>query len=250
MSTLFRGAVNLLQKASPRSLFLVVYGSFACIKNTYNLLIRYGLLKSSYLWKSIERNGTPIPWFSYPAVEYLEGLDLSEYSVFEYGSGYSTLYWGRRAKRVTSVEDHAEWRDRIQTQLGDNATIRLVCSPDDYPGAIKDSDQEFNIIVIDGASNISRLECARAAIPKLRTGGIIILDDADDFPDVPNALREAGLLQVDFAGFNPINTYTKTTSFFFHRQFNPKPRGRTLPMHSVCHPLRSQNSHNVVEPVR
>lgn len=187
------------------------------------------------------RDGLPIPWFSYPAIEYLEGLDLSTYSVFEYGAGYSSLYWGRRAKSVTSVEDHAEWRDRMAPQLGQNASIRLVSDPKAYPLSIGDSNAQFDIILIDGAPHLSRLECAKAAMPHLRPGGVVILDDADDFPDAPVFLREAGLLQVDFAGFNPINSYTKTTSFFFHRQFSPKPRGKTLPLRSICHPKRGHD---------
>lgn len=239
MSTLFRKSVNLLERAVPRWLFLLVYGSYACVKNTHNLLVRYGLLKSSYLWRCTDRNGDPIPWFSYPAVEYLDSLDLSRLSVFEYGCGYSTLFWSRRASHVTAVEDSPEWKARIEPRLDQNARLILAESAAAYPSAIHASDAQFDIIVIDGSS---RLECAKAALPKLRPGGVIILDDADDHQDVAATLRQAGLIEVDFAGFNAINTYTKTTSFFLHRDFRPKPQGSDFPRHSVCHPKRCANN--------
>lgn len=239
MGTAFTKMVNWLERAAPRWAFLAAYGTHAAAKNAYNLLIRYGLMKSSYLWASVDREGAPIPWFSYPAVEYLHGLDLSELSVLEFGSGFSTLYWSRRARAVLSIEDDAEWAKRLRPMLGDNARIRLVTAPADYPTAIDAPEMTFGLIVIDGSS---RLECAQASLPRLRHGGTIILDDADDYPDVAAALRAADLLQVDFAGFNPINTYTKTTSFFFHRAFQPKPRGVQLPLHSMCHPDRGKQN--------
>jgi hypothetical protein len=243
LSNLFRKSVNLLEKAAPRRLFALLYGPYACIKNVYNLLIRYGLLKSSFSWQSVDRNGGPIPWFTYPALEYLDGLDLSALSVFEYGSGNSTAYWSRRARTVTAVEHDPEWAHRVQPLLSDNACIKLVTSDADYPSTIVDCCAKFDVIVIDGSS---RLECANAALPQLRPGGVIILDDADDHRDAAAALRRGGLIEVDFAGFSPINTYTKTTSFFLHRDFQPRPRGDDLPLHSLCHPGRgNQNTDRV-----
>jgi hypothetical protein len=196
-------------------------------------------MRSSFSWRSVDREGAAIPWFSYPAVEYLEGLDLSGCRLFEYGSGFSTIYWGRRVQRVDAVEDDAEWRDRIQPQLSGNTTVTFARSSGEYPRAIAASGAKYDIIVIDGTV---RLECAHEAVSHLAEGGFMILDDADDFTQATELLRNAGLLQVDFAGFNPINSYTKTTSFFFHRAFKPKLRGAALPMHSLCHPQRNRGS--------
>lgn len=221
--------VDTLEHKMPRWFFLAVYGTYASIKNTYNLLIRYGFMKSGFIWKSIDRSGSPVPWFSYPAIEYLEGLDLSSYDVLEYGSGYSTVYWSRQAKSVIAIENNAAWAGQMRPQLGPNARIQLIESESGYATAISEMDGRFDLIVIDG---LDRMQCVRQALPKLRGGGIIILDDADRYPDITKLLREHHLLQVDFAGFNPINTYTKTTSFFFHRDFQPKPRNKILPLHS------------------
>ncbi len=53
------------------------------------LSIKYGQFETIKRWSCIDKNGNPIPWFTYPCIEYLNHLDLSECVVFEYGSGYS-----------------------------------------------------------------------------------------------------------------------------------------------------------------
>ena len=43
-------------------------------------------------------------WYTYPLLEFFENLDFSRDSVFEYGSGSSSVYWANKAKYVQSVE--------------------------------------------------------------------------------------------------------------------------------------------------
>jgi len=113
-----RALVRWFQKIAPRWVFLSVYGVFASVKNAYNLLIRYGLLRSCFAGVAVDASGSAIPWFSHPSIEYLEGLDLSALSVLEFGAGSSTLYWSRRAKSVLAIEHNPEWADRITPRLG------------------------------------------------------------------------------------------------------------------------------------
>jgi hypothetical protein len=63
------------------------------IHNFKILAIEYGQFRTIKNWACIDKNGNPIPWFTYPAIEYLNCLDLSECLVFEYGMGYQ-LYTG------------------------------------------------------------------------------------------------------------------------------------------------------------
>src|SRR5688572_10403591 len=52
-------------------------------------------------------SGQPIPWYTYPAIEFIRQLDFSQSTVFEYGSGNSTMFWAASAARVISVEEDA-----------------------------------------------------------------------------------------------------------------------------------------------
>jgi len=46
-------------------------------------------------------------------------------------------------------------------------------------------------------------------------------------------LRQSNLIEVDMAGFGPINDYTSTTSFYFHRQFAAPPRADRQPVPGI-----------------
>ena len=71
----------------------------------------------------------------------------------------------------------------------------------------------------------------------LAPGGLIILDDSDrvntsrDYARAIAGLKAAGLLQVDFYGFCPMNCYAKCTSLFFSRDFAFEP---VSPVQPVC----------------
>src|SRR3954471_20501401 len=56
--------------------------------------------------------GEPIPWFTYPAIEFLGQFDWGGKRVFEWGSGNSSLWFARRAGSVRSIEHDRVWADR------------------------------------------------------------------------------------------------------------------------------------------
>ena len=68
----------------------------------YYLYRKCGFLREAGWLKSVEkrmpvnRNGEPIPWFTISFNYYLDGRLKKEMSVFEYGSGNSTLYFSSR----------------------------------------------------------------------------------------------------------------------------------------------------------
>ena len=194
----------------------------------------YGHLRSVAVEKPLDSAGDPFPWYTYPAIEYLKQLDFSDKTVFEYGSGHSTLFWGSRAATVCSVEHNAQWYELVRARLPGNCSIMHEPTSDAYAAAIGQFDQQFDVIVIDGlVPGRTRLKCARAAVPLLRDGGMIILDNSDWLPESAHQLRGAGLIEVDMTGFAPINDYTSTTSFFLHRAFAFKPLQPRQPMPGI-----------------
>ena len=171
----------------------------------------------------IDRDGNPIPWYTYPAIEYLSQFDMSDKEIFEFGCGNSSLFWADRAKKVTSIEDNPTWFQKWQENfIRDNLDIRWRDEGEGYFNAIFEDNKKYDVIVVDGKR---RADCARTAVQALNPGGLIILDDSDrintskEYVDAVNHLQKADLLQVDFYGFCPMNNYTKTTSLFFSRDF-------------------------------
>jgi methyltransferase family protein len=188
------------------------------------LTVEYGYLRSVAAEMPLDGRLAPLPWYTYPAIEYLKQLDFHDKRVFEYGCGQSTLFWGQRAARVVSVEHDAAWYRRVREHLPETCELLLESDPEAYPRAIERFPDGFDVIVIDGlVTGRTRLKCAAIAARRLRPGGMIILDNSDWLPESSRRLREDGLIEVDMTGFAPINDYTCTTSFYFDRRFAFEP---------------------------
>jgi len=185
-----------------------------------------GFVRSAREGRCVDVNGRPIPWYTYAAVWYLRQLDFSDKDVFEFGSGQSTLFWAERARRVVSVEDDETWYHIVRQKLAANCELVLETDLSAYADTLHRYGN-FDVIVVDGAARgHTRLKCARNAVQHLRAGGMIVLDNSDWLPMSAQFLRDAGLLEVDMAGFVPLTDHTQTTSLFFHRSFSFPSVGR------------------------
>lgn len=186
---------------------------FEKIKFIFN---EHGYEASRKLKMPVDKFSNPIPWFTYPAIEYLNQLNLKEKTIFEWGCGNSTLYFSSIAQHVFSVEDNKEWFEKINKLKNSNQTI-IFAKDDDYVNAIKLTNQKFDIILIDASH---RFECTKIAANYLKEGGLIILDNSNWYTNSVESLKLQNFIQIDFHGFGPINPYTWTTSFFFSRDYN------------------------------
>ena len=158
---------------------------------------------------SVAADGSPIPWYTYPAVEFFGQLDARGLRIFEFGCGHSSLFWAHKGANVFAVEHDRAWFDKMSTMSALLRQLELRESTAEYVRAIADAGGEFDIIIIDG---VWRNECAQASLAHLRKGGCIILDNSDWYTDVADFFRRREFLQVDFSGFGPINNYCWTTS--------------------------------------
>lgn len=200
-----------------------------------HLFVDYGWMKSSRAGRCLDAEGYPIPWFTYPAIDFIKGLDLRELNVFEYGCGASTLFWAKRAKYVVSTEDNQKWFDEISTQTPPNTKLVLAQdSVDQYVRTIEQSGM-FDVIVIDGTGE-SRLPCCQLAPQYLKPNGFIILDNSDLWPCSAAMLRNADLIQADFTGMAPLGRHWHTTSIFFSRKYSVQPLDGYQPHKSVAQP--------------
>lgn len=157
------------------------------------------------------QNKNPLPWYTYPAIEYLDQFDLSKSIIFEYGSGNSSKFWSTRSQSVISIESNLSWYEKGNRELSANQTLLLRIEKDEYVNAINENENQFDVIIIDG---IYRYNCTINAIMKLKEGGLIILDNSDWYPNTTSFLRDTGFTQIDFIGCGPINSYAWCTSFF------------------------------------
>lgn len=168
-----------------------------------------------------DKDGNPLPWYTYPAIEYLRQFDYRSKKVFEFGVGYSCAFWAQRALNVCAVEDNPQWYERWHNELK-AANLQIVLAGDDK-SYVEALNKKYDVIVVDGKQ---RLQCGKQALQYLNGGGMIIVDDADrvntsaEYQELLAELKSAGLLQIDFFGCCPMNNFSKVTSIFMRRDFD------------------------------
>ncbi len=120
------------------------------------------------------------PWISYRAAARI-GRELDSTSrILEFGAGLSTPWFAARSGAVLSLEADPIWLERVTAMVQkrglDNVDLRLRTAEniDDLGGV---PDGSFDFVLVDGPS---RSACVAAALPKLKRGGRIYLDNTDD----------------------------------------------------------------------
>lgn len=197
----------------------------------------WGVLAHQLGWKRsfeekrpVDAAGAPIPWYTYPAIEFLRSLDLREARVFEFGSGNSSAFWARIAKEVVAVEDDLAWAAAVRRLAIPNLTLLEESDPARYAATPERVGGPFDVVVIDGRH---RHACVPSACRVARPDGMIIFDNADWYPDACAAIRAQGWFQIDFSGFGPINPYCWTTAAFVRSQARFSRGARTRPAGGV-----------------
>jgi hypothetical protein len=180
-------------------------------------LLEIGWFRSFKENKCIDENGEPIPWSPYPYIQFLKDNLTKEMSVFEYGSGYSTLFFAKRAKKVYTVEHNREWIDKMELDSGDNIIVIFEELGKEYEESITKIPEKFDFIIIDGRR---RVLCIKAAIKKLKENGFLVLDDSDrnEYQEEIDYLLQSGFKVINFWGPTPLAFLNRKTSVFF-KQF-------------------------------
>jgi hypothetical protein len=218
-----------LRGALPLPVFLFARNWAAALLTPMLFSKRTGHFRSSLRARSLDRMGNPIPWYTYPAYDFLAGKDYSGRRVLEYGAGHSTLWWMKRAAEVVAIEGSEQWHQQLKTLIATNVRLHLMKSPGEDLRPVFEG-KKFDIIVIDGVdgSGCDRGQSARMIVEQdlLAPSGAVIFDDSEGSFDVPGNewqksgqnirfFREQGFSRVDFFGYAPGQMQWRCTSLFF-----------------------------------
>ncbi len=131
------------------------------------------------------------PWLTKQSVGLLDQLLRADDTAIEFGSGRSTLWIAKRVKRLYSVEENAEWleivRKKLEAAKVDNVE-QLYCPREvseedgDKAAYVRSLDRipdgSLGFCLVDGAY---RGKCAVTAIPKMKSGGLLVVDNSNWF---------------------------------------------------------------------
>ncbi|MFZ2322427.1 MAG: class I SAM-dependent methyltransferase [Ignavibacteriaceae bacterium] len=182
----------------------------------FGYLREIGWFESFLSNQSLDKNNKPIPWFSYPFIDFLTPRLTKDLGLFEFGSGNSTLFFAERVKTVISVEHNKEWYQIVNSIKPSNVKLVQTDSDSiyDYLEYFNNLKEKVDIIIVDG---LHRNECLINSINKLSEKGIVILDDSErsEYQSGIDFILSNGFKSLEFWGIAPTILFKKCTTVFY-----------------------------------
>lgn len=214
-----------MKKASVSFLMKWLPGIYGRMHAHYNLiwdkrsyLFSTGWLQSKMKGYPVSVSGEPIPYMNYAIIDFLDQRLQKTHRLFEFGSGYSTLFYSKRAGEVTSVEHDRYWYDKVSAMVGAKAAVLHI--PEDADGAycrsIHMQDTTYDIVIVDGRD---RVNCVVQSFMRLTNKGVIIVDDTEreSYQGVFAMAQERGFKGLDFVGLKPIGNVSSRCTLFYRQ---------------------------------
>lgn len=187
---------------------------------------RTGHFLSSFKMAAVSKDGKPLPWYTFPIIDFLKFRDYKEKTVLEFGGGQSTLWWAKRAKKVVTLEGDHDWYEKIKNKMPDNVDLHFVSMVDIETNVLQVKEvlkskliNHYNVIVIDG---LFREEMIDIACNLMADDGIIVCDNAESY-NFYDGFKDRGMNRVDFYGNasgvvlpHCTSVYFKPSSFVFN----------------------------------
>ncbi|MEO9145213.1 MAG: hypothetical protein ABI237_06605 [Ginsengibacter sp.] len=190
-----------------------------------------------------------IPWLVFGSIDFLDKWLKPSMTIFEYGSGGSTLYFAKRVSKIFSIEHDPEWfaitKQAINKAGITNVAYQLIQPEEDadyskknylikedclsvrkefagknftkYVKSINQLDNNsIDLVVVDGRA---RQSCIAFSIPKIKKDGILLLDNAErNYYLIPNPELNDHLKwkRLDYIGhfpFAPASILNRTSIF-------------------------------------
>ena len=169
--------------------------------------------------EAVSKYGKPLPWYTYPSIDFLKYRNFDGKIILEFGGGQSTLWWAKRAKHVVTIEGDKKWYEKIRDKMPDNVHLHHASIENREINVAQVNDvleseeySTYDVIVIDG---LYRYEMITIAIRLMAEDGIIICDNAEGY-GFYEGFKETTLNRVDFFGNAPGVVLPHCTSIYFN----------------------------------
>ena len=181
-------------------------------------LYQTGWQQSVKKGKPVTQHNEPLPWVTYPFIEFIRNRLTKNMNIFEYGCGNSTLWYAKKVKSVTSVEHNLKWYNKIRLQLPGNCSIFYQDLEYDgrYSKFSSSLNKKFDIIIVDGRD---RVNCLKSSLNALASDGIIVLDNSErpSYKEGINYIKSYQFKELDFWGIAPGITFNMSTTIFYRK---------------------------------
>jgi predicted O-methyltransferase YrrM len=138
------------------------------------------------------------PWLTPDAVRLLVSMLRRSDRGAEFGSGRSTIWIAERVGHLTSVEHDKVWYDEVSANLRDRriANVTYIFAPQDQSEelgeyartALAFENATLDFALVDG---LYREHVSKLIIPKIRPGGLLIIDNVNWYLPPPKTRAPA-----------------------------------------------------------
>lgn len=176
-----------------------------------------GWINSFVKKRPVDKDNNPVPWLTLPFNAFISERLTPDMTIFEYGSGNSTLFYAKKVKEVVAVENDKGWFDEIKNEMPSNVQLifeNLKNNDDRYNKAASLTSKKYDMIVVDGRE---RVKCMLNSVTCLTEKGVMVLDNSDRESYLPGIefLLSKGFKKLDFWGIAPSYGHQTCTTVFY-----------------------------------
>ncbi len=221
MQTILHRTFKQVKRLLPAPIANAMRNSVTAMLTPFMFSYHSGHFKSSFRMKAVDKAGNPLPWYTYPCIDFLLRRNFKQKRVMEFGGGQSSVWWGQQAQSVLTFEGNKEWYEKIKSDMPVNVSLHHV-SDADAPTCLAainavlatQTNTQFDVIIIDG---LWRYELISLAVSHLAPEGVIICDNSEGY-EFREGFDSTNLQRVDFYGFASGCIMRTCTSLFFPSQ--------------------------------
>lgn len=172
-----------------------------------------GFFSEDTIERSDQTNGS-WPILTWPFLDFIGCLDLSDTTLIELGAGGSTLAFAKVFERVVSFENNREFVETLQTKLPENASVTHFSGDTFDMGAVDVKPDNWVLVDFSG-KRTKFIKDLTTQKPISELPAAIILDNSDWYRNGARLLASSGYAEVPFFGLKSGQTWVSCTSFFF-----------------------------------
>ncbi len=178
----------------------------AQIINFKYLAIDRAQYQSIKLGRPVDNKMDPIPWWTYPVIDYLNQFNFNDEIIFEYGPGNGTFWFLKKGcKKIIYIENDKNWYNELEEAKHKNQILVYKEKKEDYFSSIFNYDS--TVLIIDGKWRKDNLEFICSNFEKINNNlKMIIIDNPDKFQLgelIKGITNSYNFVQADFFGFGP-----------------------------------------------
>lgn len=155
------------------------------MRNTKHWTLPYLIDRTIEAYYRVKNSDSP--WLTPDSIKILDSLLLKTDIGFEYGSGRSTIWLAKRVQKLLSVEHNIKWYEYVSKEINkcqlENVEYHHIQKQETLNLEFMERYVKtinlctgYDFVLIDG---ILRDHCTKTAIDKLKSGGILIIDNVN-----------------------------------------------------------------------